>query len=176
MPNVPATSGDRDVARMAALADRILAPLAGRSDADWLRAPPEQWSAGQIVHHLALAMDLSGMGIASRLEKPAMERRPLTLSERIQKLVVLGLGWFPLRRTAPRATRPPEQPGREATERLLREAGNRFVALAPQILPLREHNLFLKHPRFGDLTYREWLRFHDVHAQHHLKQIRRRLS
>ncbi len=44
------------------------------------------------------------------------------------------------------------------------------------LLPERRHNLFVKHPRMGDLTVEEWMRFHVIHARHHAKQIRERVG
>jgi len=44
------------------------------------------------------------------------------------------------------------------------------------LLPARRNDLFVKHPRLGDLTLEEWARFHDVHARHHARQIRARLA
>src|SRR5216683_2087946 len=40
----------------------------------------------------------------------------------------------------------------------------------------RRHHLFVKHPRMGDLTVEEWMRFHVIHARHHAKQIRERVG
>ena len=40
----------------------------------------------------------------------------------------------------------------------------------------RRHDLFVKHPRLGDLTLEEWMRFHVIHARHHARQIRDRLA
>jgi len=163
------------VAAIGTLADRILAPLAGRSDADWAHASEGRWSPGQIVNHLALAIDLSGKGFASRIDKPPMRRRPATPAELAARLLVLRLGWFPVRRRAPATTTPEPQPDRTATERLLREAVARFAGAADTLLPSRAHDLFLKHPVLGDLNYPEWCRFHERHAAHHLKQLRSRL-
>lgn len=157
------------------LAETILAPLAGRSDADWFRAPPGKWSPGEIVHHLTVAIDNSGMGFASREGKPPMRRRPLTPYQRVARLLIFGLGWFPPGRKSPAAALPAARPERAATETQLREAVARFVGLAGRLLPARSHDLFVKHPVMGDLTLPEWERFHVLHAAHHLKQIRARL-
>src|ERR1051326_1741416 len=44
------------------------------------------------------------------------------------------------------------------------------------LLPERRTNLFAKHPRMGDLTIEEWMRFHRIHARHHARQIRGRVG
>ncbi len=161
---------------MATLADRILAPLAGRGDADWLRAPPGKWCPGEIVHHLAQAIDGSSKGFESRLDKPAMARRPPGPRTWLFKQVVLRTGWFGPPRKSPSGILPPTAPDRAATERLLRDGCARFAALEPKILPSRAGDLFLKHPVLGDLTFAEFCVFHERHAAHHLKQIRHRLA
>src|SRR6266853_285875 len=48
--------------------------------------------------------------------------------------------------------------------------------LEHMLLPARRFDLFVKHPRLGDLTAEEWMRFHAVHAHHHAKQIKARLA
>ena len=40
----------------------------------------------------------------------------------------------------------------------------------------RRHDLFVKHPRLGDLTLEEWMRFHVIFSRHHARQIRDRLA
>jgi len=52
----------------------------------------------------------------------------------------------------------------------------RFLALARELLPDRQADLFVRHPAFGDLTLPEWLRFHVRHCAHHARQIRARLA
>ena len=163
-------------ADVASLADRILAPLAGRPAEAWSRAPAGKWCAGQIVHHLALSIGNSANGFASRVGKPAMVRRPSPLRERVFRFAVLRVGVFGIGRQAPEATRPQQAPAREATEALLREGAARFAALAAVLLPARATDLFLKHPVLGDLTYAEWGVFHERHAAHHLKQLRQRIA
>ena len=44
------------------------------------------------------------------------------------------------------------------------------------LMPERRANLFVKHPRMGDLTIEEWMRFHMIHARHHAPQIRERVT
>src|SRR5207245_3351870 len=38
----------------------VLGPLVGRPEADWHQTPPGKWSPAQIVHHLAISLELSG--------------------------------------------------------------------------------------------------------------------
>ncbi len=158
------------------LPERILGPLEGVSDAAWHDSPDGRWGPGQIVAHLAVAMENSATAFESRVDKPPMERRPVSLVLRVARLVVFTTGRFPRGRKAPPTALPPVRPERAATEDQFRRAVERFLALERRLLPQRERDLFVKHPVFGDLTLREFMRFHVVHAEHHRRQILERLG
>ena len=160
----------------AAIPDVVLGPLVGRPEAAWHRAPSGKWTAAQIVHHLAISIDGSGRLFEERRAKPPMRRRPRLLRQRLGQFVYLDLGWIPSGRPAPEATRPADAPDARAVERQLRDGVARFLALAHELLPARQSDLFVKHPAFGDLTLPEWLRFHIRHCAHHAKQIRALLT
>ena len=104
-----------------------------------------------------------------------MERRSPSLAQRVARFIVFRTGQFGRGRKAPEFTIPAERPDRAATERRLREAVDAFLALERALLPARAHDLFVKHPRFGDLTLKEWMTFHVRHAEHHAKQVRARI-
>jgi len=154
----------------------VLGPLAGRPDADWHRAPPGKWSPAQIVQHLAIGIDGSARTFDSRRAHAPMRRRPRTVREWLGYLVILRVGWYPTGFQSPAAVRPAERPDRAAVERQFREGLARFLALERELLPARARDLFVKHPRLGDLTLSEWLCFHAAHCVHHAKQIRARLA
>ncbi len=162
--------------RFADLPDVVLGPLAGRSEADWYNAPPGKWCPAQIVHHLALGLENSGRTFESRRAHVPMARRPRTGRERVAYFLVMRVGWVPPGIEAPTQARPAERPERAAVERQFREGVQRFLALERELLPARRDDLFVKHPRLGDLTLPEWLRFHLWHCAHHAKQIRARLA
>ena len=152
----------------------MLAPLEGRDDEAWFRAPPGKWSPGEIVDHIAIAIERSAEGWRSRLDKPAMTRRPRSPFQRIAWLIVGSTGWFPGRRIAPEPTRPSTRPDRAATEQRLRNAAVAYASLRPALGGRTD--VFLKHPVFGDLTYDEYSRFHFRHVHHHRKQLIERLG
>lgn len=154
----------------------VLGPLAGKPDAAWQQAPPGKWTPAQIVEHLALAIETSATAFMARKAKEPMVRRPTTLFEKIASLFVFGLGRFPPGLKAPERTTPqPSVEGRFAEDHF-RSALAKWDAVVRDILPKRGQDLFAKHPRLGDLTIGEWTRFHLVHARHHARQIRRRVS
>jgi hypothetical protein len=156
------------------LLDVVLGPLAGKTDADWYRAPAGKWNSAQIVEHLAISLEGSSKGFDSRRDKPPMTRRSKTVVERLASFCIVGLGWFPPGRKAPAGSRPAEQVDRRRVETHFREGIERFNRIAPELLQSRPTDLFVKHPRLGDLTLGEWMQFHRIHCAHHAKQIRER--
>jgi hypothetical protein len=161
--------------RFTDLPDIVLGPLEGRADADWQLASPGEWTPAQIVEHLALALELCATTFEQRRARDPMVRRPHSLQERIAGVLVFGLGWFPPRLRAPERTTPPPHVDRATAEPHFRQGVERTQQLAQLLLPARGGDLFVKHPRMGDLTLPEWLDFHVIHARHHARQIRRRL-
>lgn len=163
------TTGFKDIATL------MLGPLEGRGDDAWFHAPPGAWCPGQVVDHVAAAIELSARGFESRTGKPPMQRRPRTLRQRTFQFLIFRTGRFPRGRRAPQASQPADRPERAATERRLGEAVAAFLVLERTLLPQRAGDLFLKHPAFGDLTLSEWMTFHVRHAEHHAKQVRARI-
>jgi hypothetical protein len=163
------------VTRSGALPDVVLGPLAGRTDADWHRAPPGRWSPAQIVQHLTLSVDYTARAFEARRARAPMRRRPRSLRELVAYLLVFRVGWVPAWES-PAATRPSDHPARDVVEREFRDALERFIALERVLLPSRAADLFVKHPLLGDLTLPEWGRFHLWHFTHHARQIHARLA
>src|SRR4029077_9223764 len=135
---------------LASLPDLVLGPLAGKSDADWYRAPEGKWNAAQIVEHLAISLEGSSKGFESRRDKPPMTRRPHTWFERLAGFCILGLRWFPPGRQAPAVSRPADQGDRKHAEAHFREGIGRFAHIAPGLLPTRGGDLYVRHPVLGD--------------------------
>jgi hypothetical protein len=161
---------------MTDLTSVVLGPLAGRPGSAWQQAPPGKWTSAQIVEHLALALEMSAATFAARRAKEPMARRRTTLKEIVGKVFTFGLAWFPPGRKAPERTTPAPRVDGPAAEAHFRAAVAAWEAVERELLPARRHDLFVKHPRLGDLTLEEWARFHFVHARHHARQIRARLG
>ena len=158
------------------LPDFVLGPLAKRPDADWYKAPAGKWNAAQIVEHLALGLEWSAKGFEERRARDPMVRQPLGFVQRVTKVCVMGLGWFPLPAEAPARAVPGPQVERAAVEAHYRRGVERNLELAQLLLPARARDLFVTHQRMGDLTLSEWMTFHVRHARHHVKQIRERMA
>ena len=164
------------MSRLSDLSTLVLGPLRDRSDGDCERGPAGKWTPAQIVEHLALGLGWSAEKFRARRSHGPMTRRPRTPAEKIAKLLIFGLRWFPPGRKAPERTVPAPAMSRAAAEAHFLAGLAEWEALARDLLPARRANLFVKHPRLGDLTLEEWIRFHFIHARHHARQIRRRIG
>lgn len=164
---------------MTALSDLsalVLGPLEGRPSAAWQQAPAGKWTPAQIVEHLAIGLESTAARFRERRARAPMARRPRTALERLASLFILGLGWFPPGRRAPRGTEPAPHVDGAAAEARFRAGVAAWEAVARELLSSRGRDLFVKHPSLGDLTMDEWIRFHVVHARHHARQIRQRVA
>jgi Protein of unknown function (DUF1569) len=164
------------MSRLATLSALVLDPLRGRSDAEWERGPAGKWTPAQIVEHLALGLSLSGETFLARRNHAPMSRRARTPAERIAMLLILRFRWFPPGRKAPSRTTPIEQITRRDAEQHFLAGIASWGQIERELLPARKLDLFVKHPRLGDLNIEEWIRFHVIHARHHARQIRQRIS
>jgi hypothetical protein len=162
--------------QLAELPTIVLGPLRGRSDAEWQRGPAGKWTPAQIVEHLALALTLSAATFQSRRNHAPMTRRRRTPAEHVARFLILGLRWFPPGRKSPERTTPPAQIDRASAEAHFLAGIEAWDQVDRALLPERRTNLFVKHPRMGDLTVEEWMRFHVIHANHHARQIRERIG
>lgn len=160
----------------ARLPELLLGPLEGMPDTAWLAAPPGRWCPGQIVDHVAAAIEASARAFESRAARPPMQRRPRPLYLAVIQRLLFMTGVFPRGRRSPEAALPAAAPDRAATESRLRAAVQHMLALEQRLLPARAGDLFVKHPVFGDLTIEEFMTFHVRHAEHHARQIRDRLA
>ena len=157
------------------LADIVLHPFADRPDDAWYVAPPGKWNSAQIVEHLALGLEWSAAGFEERRARDPMVRRPRTMVERAARLLVMHIGWIPRGLEAPSRAIPTPHVERAVAESRFRRGVERNLELAQLLLPARARDLFVKHPRMGDLSLTEWMDFHVVHARHHARQMRERM-
>lgn len=154
----------------------VLGPLRGRNDSEWERAPAGKWTPAQIVEHLALGLTLSAATFLARRNHAPMARRPRTPAEQIARFFMFGLRWFPPGRKAPERTTPAPQIDRATAEGHFLAGIEAWDQIDRALLPERRADLFVKHPRMGDLTVEEWMQFHLIHARHHARQIRQRVG
>ena len=142
--------------------------------ADQLRWQVEgKWSIAEILEHLALTYSGTKLGFDRCLQSGKPSARAAKAADRVRAFVVTRLGYLPSGREAPARTRPKGEPFENICqdfaakitlmEKSISESEQRFGAGAK----------VLDHPFLGPFTPNEWRRFHWVHGQHHLRQIRR---
>jgi len=162
--------------QLAELPQLVLGPLRGRADGAWEHGPRGKWTPAQIVEHLALGLNLSAATFLSRQNHAPMSRRRRTPAEHVARLFIFGLRWFPPGRKAPERTTPAAEIDGATAEAHFLAGLEVWDQVDRALLPERRTDLFVKHPRMGDLTVEEWMRFHVIHARHHAKQIRARVG
>jgi hypothetical protein len=155
------------------LQQAITSATLGMTTEDLRRHPEGKWSTAEVLEHLYLTYTGTVKGFERVLQagKP-LARAPL-LKDRMRAFVVTGLGHLPEGRKAPEHTRPRGMQADEVT----REIGPRISAMDDVIAQCEsrfgKRTRVLDHPVLGPLTARQWRKFHWVHGQHHLKQIRK---
>lgn len=133
----------------------------------------DKWSAGEILEHLYLTYTGTTRGMEKCLAagKP-LARRP-TLADRARTLFVVGLGQLPEGRKAPAGATPKGM----APEQLLREIQTKIADMHEVIVRAEEKfgrkTRLLDHPVLGPLSGAQWRRFHLLHGELHLRQLRR---
>jgi hypothetical protein len=161
---------------LAELRTLVLGPLQDRAAGEWERGPTGKWTPAQIVEHLALGLTLSADTFQTRRNHAPMSRRPRTPAEQVARFFIFGLRWFPPGRKAPERATPAVQISRASAEAHFLSGLEAWDQVDRALLPARRSDLFVKHPRMGDLTIEEWMRFHLIHARHHARQIRQRIQ
>jgi hypothetical protein len=140
---------------------------------DLARHPEGKWSTAEVLEHLYLTYT----GTVKGLERCLQNGKPLatapTLKHRISAGLVTGLGYLPEGRQAPERTRPRGM----ATDVVLGEVAAKITAMDKLISECEarfgQRAKVLDHTILGPLTAQQWRKFHWVHGQHHLKQIKR---
>jgi hypothetical protein len=155
------------------LQEAIASATRGMTAGDLQRHPERKWSAAEVLEHLYLTYT----GTVKGFERVLQEGRPLArrpmLQDRVRTFVVTGLGHLPEGRKAPERTQPRGMSADEVT----RVIGPRISAMDEVIAQCEtrfgKRTRLLDHPILGPLTARQWRKFHWVHGQHHVKQIRK---
>ena len=145
----------------------------GLTPEDLARHGEGKWCAAEIMEHLYL----SYTGTVKAFERCLGAGKPLASSpkhkQRVAVALVIGLGYMPEGRKAPKATVPRGTP----VERVLGEIGRQIAAM-DDVIGCCESRYgrgarLVDHPVLGPLTGQQWRKFHWVHGQHHVKQILR---
>jgi hypothetical protein len=138
------------------------------------RRIPGKWSVAEILEHVTLGAMLTVEALEKALASGDTKARRPTLFQRLARVLVLDLGYFPRAdapaNVTPRGSFAPEQSrgaalaAMAAVDSALARAADRFGEGTP----------LLKHPYFAALTVPQWRKFFWRHTVHHMRQVRRR--
>lgn len=151
--------------------DLVIDATTGLSPEAAIRRTGDRWSPVEIVEHLQRAYSGTAKGFERCLDKntPLATRR--TMTQALQVLAVINLGYFPEGRKAPKHILPtgtiPLPALLEGVKRDLGWLDDAAVRIRRVFGGVR----VLDHPILGPFTVDQWLRFHLIHTRHHEKQI-----
>jgi DinB superfamily len=132
-----------------------------------LAAPSlSQWSVGQHLDHVIKVHD----GILAYFEDPPVGD---TTEQGISMIgrVVMFTGHIPRGRGKSPERFLPVAIDVAAIQKNLASVASRFEHLSPRLAKLTNPQLRFPHPVFGGLTRLQWLRFAEIHQNHHLAII-----
>ena len=155
------------------LRESVEAAVRSASAEELSRRAEGKWCAGEVLEHLLLTYTGTVKGFQRCLEAQAPLATSSTWRHRLLTALVVGVGYMPSGREAPKSARPRGA----AIENVLAEIGPQIGAMDEVIGKCEQrygrNTKVLDHPILGPLTAQQWRKFHWVHGQHHLKQIRR---
>jgi hypothetical protein len=155
------------------LQDAISSVTEGLSADELVRHPEGKWCTAEILEHLYLTYT----GTIKGFERCILAGQPMArspqLTDRMRKIVVIQFNYLPEGRKAPKNTLP-----KGTSVQQIRAAVPVAIAAMDTIIGEAEKKYgretrLVDHPILGPLRGQEWRRFHWVHGNHHLKQIRR---
>ena len=134
---------------------------------------PGKWCAAEVLEHLYLTYTGTIKGFQRLLEADNPMATRASITQRWRVLVVVGCGYLPAGRKAPRATEPRGLP----PDMVQSEVGTKITTM-DAIIARCEARFgsgvpLLDHPILGPLTAKQWRKFHLVHGMHHRTQLLR---
>ncbi|MGC2450475.1 MAG: DUF1569 domain-containing protein [Candidatus Sulfotelmatobacter sp.] len=135
--------------------------------------PPGKWSVAEILEHLYLTYTGTSKGFSRLLDSGKASDKLPTFKQRMGRLVVVHLGYFPRGAKSPRVA----VPRGVGSEKSLVDIGAKIAEMG-EIMNRCEARFgpktrILDHPMLGPFSVSQWRKFHLVHGLHHMKQIRR---
>jgi hypothetical protein len=152
----------------------VLDATRGGGDECRVRRDPQVWSPVEIVEHLTRAYSGTAKGFERCVEKGAPLATGATITQRVQQIALISLGYFPAGRAAPKHIIPTGELDLGAVLHAVRRDLERLDASATRVRQALGTGKMLDHPILGALTVDQWMKFHEVHTLHHAKQIRQR--
>lgn len=133
-----------------------------------------RWSACDILEHLMLAFKANAATFDKALASGTLRARSPRLAQRVGKLLVIDLGYFP-RVEAPEGTRPCGSITPSGSLAAIRGALVVLDATMSRVVArFGIEPLAANHPYFAGLTIPQWRKFHWRHTVHHMRQVKER--
>ncbi|MBZ5520801.1 MAG: DinB family protein [Acidobacteriia bacterium] len=152
--------------------EEIESATRGMTDEQMRWHPEGKWSAVELVEHLSLAYARSAAGMRKAMSEQQAKARKATPKERVGKLLLFGFSYIPPGRKAPEAIHPKGMSVGDAMA-----AARRSLELVDHTISDCERHMggmpVYTHPLLGPLTAAQWRRFHLLHTQHHMRQVRK---
>jgi hypothetical protein len=159
---------------LAATRELIDREAGGLSVAALERPVPGAWSVGYILEHLTLAYRASAASLERALESGELRARRPALTERLARVLVVDLGYFPRAKSPPPAVPTGSIPAGDCLAAIRDALARVDEALSRTAARFGERTIVANHPYFGGLTVAQWRRFHLRHTRHHMRQVRAR--
>ena len=134
---------------------------------------PGKWSVAEILEHLYLTYTGTIKGCGRLLAADKLMVSGPTLKNRMQSLIVVGLGYMPSGRKSPEVARPRGLAADKVAGEVEGKIREMDAALAQVAGRFGTRAKVLDHPLLGPFSVGQWRKFHLVHGLHHVKQIRR---
>jgi hypothetical protein len=159
------------------LKDELSASVRGLDSSQTQLRPkerPEAWTIQQIVEHLLLTYASTHSVLEERLAKGVPTKKPVTPKQWLMQCAVTRMGYFPRGKQAPEVVRPSASaPARDGEELAvaIRAESDVLDSLAVRCAGVLGNGRSVTHFILGPMSGAQWMKFHLVHARHHVKQI-----
>jgi Protein of unknown function (DUF1569) len=161
------------------MSDAFATKLAGKSGERCQIHPfgTGAWSTQEVIEHLVLTYRGTVAQTEKYRQRGSPSERKAKWNQTAARILVVGLGRFPLGVPAPEFARPgqggmPAMCG-DALAALLQEELSRLDSQLVRCAQVFGKQAFAPHFRLGPLSAQQWRKFHLVHGWHHLAQVKR---
>lgn len=155
------------------LQDAISSTTEALSAEELTRHPEGKWCTAEILEHLYLSYTGTIKGFERCIQAGQPMARSPQFMDHMRKFVVIGLNYFPEGRKAPKNTVPKGKSVEEVRSSIVPTIAAMDTIIAEAEKKYGPQTLVLDHPILGPMRGQDWRKFHWIHGNHHLKQIRR---
>jgi len=159
--------------RLKKLTNALESAVEGMSGEQMSWHPQGKWCAVEVLEHLYLTYTGTIKGFERLVQSGRPTATAASVKDRWRTLVVVGLGYLPTGRKAPKAAEPRGLPAEQVRNELLKKIAEMDAAIARCEARFGDGIALLDHPILGPLTGKQWRKFHLVHGMHHRKQLLR---